>query len=63
MPSRADLLIQPIGFMPGFELELELIHASYTDAAEDELGLEVAAVFGGCDVGVHFAAQGFDVRH
>ena len=49
--------------MSGFELELELIHTSYSDAAEDEVGLEVAAVFGGGDVGVHFAAQGFNVGH
>jgi len=46
-----------------FELELEFIHAAYADAAQHELGLEIAAVSGGGDVGVHSLAQGLDVGH
>lgn len=44
-------------------MELQFIHTSYADTAEDYLGLEIAAVFGGGDVGLHFETQGLDVRH
>jgi hypothetical protein len=46
-----------------FELELQLIHTSYTDATEHDVGLEIPDVFGGSDELVHFETKGFDVEH
>ncbi len=49
--------------MSYFQLELQLIHTSYTDAAEYDVGLEIADVFGSADELLHFETKGFDVGH
>ena len=49
--------------MSYFELELHLIHASYTDATEYDVGLEIPDVFGSSDELLHFETKGFDVGH
>jgi hypothetical protein len=48
--------------MSYFELELEFVHATYADAAEHNVGLEIAAVFGGADEYLEIETEGLDVR-
>ena len=42
-------------------MELQFIHTAYPNAPEYHVGLEIATIFWGLDIGLHFQAESFDV--